>query len=775
MQIASRTRVVVGLLTLAALAVLGVLSVLAVTPSASRAADAPVDQFSAERAFVHVQRIGLTEHPAGSAAAAEVRDYIAATLTGLGLDPRVREGIGGTSELGGQYGMADTRNVVARIPGTAPTGTLILMAHYDSVQVSHGGNDDGAGVSTLLETARALSAGPAPTNDVVLLFTDAEEACLCGAESFVTNDPLAAGRAVVLNVESRGSTGPSVMFETSPGNADLVSLYGSAVEQPVATSLAVEVYRILPNNTDFTPFLDAGRFTGLNSAYIDGSGVYHAPEDTPQSMDRASLQHEGDNALALTRALAAADLAALSVPAAGDATYFPTLGMLVRYPGWLVWPLAIGALLTVLAAAWLAVRRSLAGPLRLLGGLGLAVVPLLAAPLVAQGFWALLVLLRPGYANMLDPWWPGWFRAAVVALVALVVLAWFGLLRRRIGPWPLIIGALGVLSLLGVLMAAVVPGGSYLAALPALAGSLAVVATLAWPGFWVRIGTCLLAGAVAVAILAPTVYLFFPALGLATGAAAALFAVMLALSLLPVLDLLYPDRPQSAPNGPARPRHRLWSAVPALTAAGAALVFTGIGLRVDHFDADHPDPAELAYVLDSDIGQARWVSTDTHPGEWVSQYVTEPGTPADTFGLIHGSVTVGPAQPADLPPPQVTVVDDTTSGDTRTVILKVTPQRNARLIYLGLPDAPVAAASFEGRAVPTDELADGLSVVFHAPPADGVAVTLELGTTDPVHLRVLDGSDGLDGLPGFTPRPPGVGIAGSHTSEMAVVGRTYTF
>ena len=42
-------------------------------------------------------------------------------------------------------------------------------------------------------------------------------------------------------------------------------------------------------------------------------------------------------------------------------------------------------------------------------------------------------------------------------------------------------------------------------------------------------------------------------------------------------------------------------------------------------------------------------------------------------------------------------------------------------------------------------------------------------------LRVLDGSDGLDGLPGFTARPPGVGIAGSHTSEMAVVGRTYTF
>ncbi len=770
MQISARSRVVTGLLTLAALAVLGGWSVWAVTPPPPKAADAPAETFSASRAFTHVDRIGRQLHPAGSAAAADVRDYLVNTLAGLGLDPQVRAGIGATSELGGQYAMADTRNVVARIPGTASTGTLILMAHYDSVQVSHGGNDDGAGVSTLLEIARALTTGPAPANDVVLLFTDAEEACLCGAESFVAHDPLAAGRAVVLNVESRGSTGPSVMFETSPGNADLVSVYGSAVDRPVATSLAVEVYRILPNNTDFTPFLDAGRFTGLNSAYIDGSGVYHAPQDTPASMDQASLQHEGDNALALTRALGGADLTELSAPAAGDASYFPALGLLVRYPGGWVWPLAILALGAVLASAAVAIRRGVAGAGRLLAGLGLAVIPLVLAPLAAQGFWALLVVLRPGYANMLDPWWPGWFRAAVVALVALVVLTWFGLLRRRIGPWPLVIGVLGVLALLALLMAGTVPGGSYLAAWPALAGGLGALATMLWPAFWVRVGAALVAGAVAVVILAPTVYLFFPALGLATGAAAALFAVMLGLALLPVLDLLYP-----APDGPG---HRRWSAAPALAAALAVLICTGIGLRVDHFDPDHPEPAELAYVLDADSGRATWVSTDTRPGEWVSRYVTQPGSAADTFGLVRGPVTVGPAQAADLPAPQVSVLTDTSSGDRRTLTLRITPQRAAtqpaRLIYLGLSGVPVLGASLQGRAVPADELTGGLSVVFHAPPPDGVEVTLELGTSGPASLRVLDGSDGLTGLPGYTPRPEGVGIAGSHTSEMVVVARTVT-
>ena len=142
---------------------------------------------------------------------------------------------------------------------------------------------------------------------------------------------------------------------------------------------------------------------------------------------------------------------------------------------------------------------------------------------------------------------------------------------------------------------------------------------------------------------------------------------MLGLALLPVFDLLYPD-----PDGASS---RWWTAAPALTVAVAALLFTGIGLRVDHFDADHPAPADLAYILDTDTGQARWVSTDTRPGDWVSQYVSGPGTSADTFGLVHGSVTVGPARAADLPAPRVTVVDDSTTGNTRTLILRVTPQR----------------------------------------------------------------------------------------------------
>jgi len=783
----TRRRLLAGVIVLVALAGLVMASLAAVAPPAPVAGDAPADSFSATRAYWHVERVGSQQHVTGSPAAADVRHYIVSTLTGFGLQPQIQDTISATDQLSGPYGMARVRNVVAVLPGETSTGRIVMFAHYDSVQVSYGGNDDGAGVSTLLETARVLAAGPRPRNDIVFLFTDAEEACLCGAQAFVDQSPLAAQGGVAMNFESRGSSGPVVLFETSRGNANVVGVYADAVPYPVATSFAVEIYRILPNDTDFTPFRDSGRFSGLNSAYIDGSAVYHAPEDRPSYMDQASLQQHGDDAVALARSFGAADIAALTVPAANDSTYFPVLSVLLRYPGWLVWPLAILALLAVVGLAVLARRRGLTSWPRGAAGLGLAVVPLILAPVAAQLLWALLVALRPGYANMIDPWWPGWFRACVVALVLTIVLAWYGLLRRPIGAWSLAIGAFGLLAVLGLVLAAVTPGGSYLASLPALAGATGSIVAVSAGRFWLRVVVLGAAAAVAVVILAPTVALFFPALGLATGAAGAFFAVLLGLALLPVFELVYPtpeDPGSPAAQGQSRhpgfrtARRRLWAAIPAMTAGALALAFLGAGLAVDHFDADHPAPAQLFYALDADSGQARWLSTDSDPGEWVSQYVTGPEDLRGTFGLLGVGVLTGPAQPAALPAPALTVSSDSTSGDRRNLSITVTPQREVRLIYLLLPGAAVARASVAGHEIPTSVFADGTGVVFNGPPdrdtSTGVTFDLELDEVMPVTARVIDGSDGLDELPGFTPRPPGVGVQGSHTSELVLVAKTYT-
>ncbi|MBQ1072173.1 M28 family peptidase [Micromonospora sp. C31] len=773
-----RRRLAAAVAALAALAAVGAGTLLDLRTPAPRPADAPPGEFSAARAYEHVQVVAARTHVAGSPANDQVRAHVEGVLRGLGLEVGVQDTVapeaGQLSGAAGGATLARVRNVVARLPGTDPTGEVFLVAHYDSVQSGPGGNDDAAGTSAILEVARALAAGPRPRNDIVFVLTDAEEACLCGAAAFASSHPLAADGGVVLNLEARGSTGPVIMFETSRDNAALVDAFGRAAPHPVGTSFAVEIYRALPNDTDFTAFLD-NDFVGLNSAYIDGGAIYHTPLDTPAAMDRASLQHHGDNALGLAREFGRVDLKALD--SGHDATYFPVPGGLVRYPGWLVLPLALVALAAVAALGWLALRRGRTTGGRLAAGFGLALLPLVLAPLGAQLLWAAVTALRPGYAELLDPYRPTWYRLAVVALAAAVLFTWYALTRRRVGPAALAIGALGWLAVLGVLLAVLVPGGAYLVTLPALAGALAGLVALSvridgpWP-----VVAATLAAAVAVVILLPTVVLLFPALGMAMGGVAALVAVLLGLAALPVVDLLHPQA--GGQRGMSALRARRFGALPAAATALAAVVLAGVGFAVDRFDAAHPAPTHLMYALDAGTGQARWLSHEEDPQPWTDGYVDGVTEVADFPGLGDAELRAGPAQAANLPAPKLEVLADTTAGAERTLRLRLVPQRQVRLttLHVEAATATVLRAEVAGRTVPVEapEGRWGFGLVFHAPPPEGIEVTLTVTPkAGQVALRAMDASDGLDTLPGFRPRPPGVGIVGSHSSEMLAVARTY--
>jgi hypothetical protein len=759
------------------LLVVAVAALQSVRPPTALAAGSPTGEFSAGRAFRHVQAIATGPHVAGSAPADAVREHLLTTLRGLSLAPEVQDTVsvqgGELSSSAGGIGLARVRNVVTLLPGTASTGRIFLIAHYDSVQVSPGGNDDGAGTATILEVARVLAGGPRLRNDVVLVFTDAEEACLCGAKAFVDQHPLARDGGIAINLEARGSTGPAIMFETAADNAGLTRVFAGA-PKPVGTSFAVEVYRRLPNDTDFTPFRESG-FTGFNSAYIDGAAIYHAPTDTPARLDQDSLQHLGVNALALTRELGGRDLPALRSD--GDATYFPVPGGLAAYPGWLTWPLAGLALAAVLVLAWLTRRRGLTTGGRLAGGFALALVPVIVAPAAAQLLWATLKVIRPGYAEQLiDPYRPLWYRLAIVALTAAIVFAWYALLRRRLSPAALAVGGLGWLAVLGLVLAALAPGGSYLAALPALAGALTGIAAVLLRGWWPVLAVTV-GAAVAIVVLLPTVVLFFPALGLALGGAGAFITTLLALALLPVVDLLHPEA--GGQRGLAAARARRLGGAPALLAALVALACIAMGLAVDRFDAAHPAPTHLMYALDTDTGQARWLSDEAKPRRWTGQYVSGTRVPVTDTLPAFGSETLltGPAQPAQLPPTALTRSADATAGQLRTVTFRLTPQRRVRLITMHVnADAAVTNATIAGRTVPTDTKAGGrwgFGFVFHAPPPEGIEVILTVPAQTPVNLRVMDAADDLSAVPGFRARPADVGVRGSHSSEMLAVAHTY--
>ena len=271
--------------TAAALLVLCALIVRRVDePPAPVPASAPPTEFSAERAFAHVREIAQRPHPIGSADNARVRDYIVGRLRALGLEPQVQEATG----VGTRYGVAGhVRNILARVPGRTPGGlAVVLMAHYDGVAGGPAAGDDAAGTAAVLETVRALRAGPPLAHDVMVVITDGEEAGLLGAAAFVREHPWARDVGVTLNFEARGTSGRSYMFETGAGNLDVARQLRHAGDVS-ATSLSVTVYRTLPNDTDLSEVAVLGK-PALNFAFADGVERYHTAHDDVFYLDQGS-------------------------------------------------------------------------------------------------------------------------------------------------------------------------------------------------------------------------------------------------------------------------------------------------------------------------------------------------------------------------------------------------------------------------------------------------------------------------------------------------------
>jgi hypothetical protein len=450
--------------------------------------DAPATQFSALRAETVLTRLiaQAKPHPAGSAEDVAMHERLAAELTRLGVRSETLKGM---SCLGGRIGIscATVTDIIAEAaPGDLSANgsgnAILLMAHMDSVAAGPGASDDASGVATVLETVRALKAGKDNRHPIIVLFTDGEELGLLGAELFLRNPAWRSRVGVVINVEARGTEGPSYLFQTSPDDAKLVDVYAASVPHPATSSLYGEIYRYLPNDTDLTPFLRRA-LTGYNFAFIGNVAAYHNGLDTVGHLDPATLQSHGDNVLGLVHGLeSVGDFGALK---GGNAIYFDVLGRwLPRLPQNLVLPLAALALVVI---GLLGRRRESAG--RFAAGL----MPLLLlVGCVAMGFaLAGLARLISGESN------PS-FAHPLALRLSLAAGCWFVALiaARRAGPnasWLWLSG-------LGVITAIVAPGLSPYFVFPSLIAALllllsvpagrglalflaALAAMLVWIGF----------------------------------------------------------------------------------------------------------------------------------------------------------------------------------------------------------------------------------------------------------------------------------------------------
>jgi len=743
------------------LAVVGIIAVLLERPPDPVPATAPPAEFSAERAATTVDQLAREPRPVGSPASDVARDALVGRLRAGGLDPRVEAGAALAVEEG-RARAARVENVVATLPGRDPTGAVVLMAHYDSVAAGPGAADDMAGTAAILETVRALRAGPPLRNDVTVVITDAEEAGLLGARAWVREQLPPTRPTVVLNWEARGVEGPSLLFETSPGNAGLVDAWAGSVPHPRGDSSLVEVYRFLPNDTDLSPVLDAGR-PGMNAAFIERPYQYHTPGDVPPNLSRASLQNHGANALALSRALGDRDLAPLDpvasgAPPQGDRTYFALLGVLVTYGSgwaWLVAVLGLVLVVVLVVAARVRRRATVGG---VVGGALTYVLGLAVAVAAGLGLWRGLVWLRPAYADT-GPFLgrPLLYEIAAGVLAFVVTTSVVSVVRRRPGAVALAAGSLLVLALLAVGLAVVAPSSVFLLAWPVVGLALGLIAVvLAGERPWLAVPFLVLGAVPAVALLIPFAVASYGVAGISDG--------------LPVLVFTLVGVPIAASlSALPRPGTARGYALPILAFVWV-LILAGGGLQLDDPDARTPYGSHLAYVLDAESGAARWVTTDRAPADWTRGYAPAPPAPLEAWpgGEPVGS---GPAVVLPVAPPAVTVLSRTPDA----ARLQVTSPRGAPTIFLR-GDLPVrgVTVAYPGRPPLSAPLVPGpLSLRLDDVPPEGAVV--DLLVTGPVTLRVDDQGLGLDGVPGFAPRPPELRQARGNESDVVVVSRRVAF
>lgn len=757
----SAQRVAAPLLGLAVVVGVGWASLRALDPPEVRTVTA-VDEFSTERALVTLARLTTSMHPVGTAAHDKVRDEVVAAIREIGLEPTIQRAVVAHPR---RTQLCFVENILARLPGRRPGKAVALVTHYDSTPSSFGAADDGAGVAALIETARALRAGAQLDNDVVFVVTDGEEFGLYGAQAFVGQHPWAREVAVVVNLEARGSSGPSLMFETGPGNSRLIASFAAAVGSPRATSLAYEIYRLMPNNTDFTVFKFAG-VQGLNFAFIGSPWTYHTPLDNLASLDPRSLQHHGEQALALTRRFGSAMPAA----DAGNAVYFNFGPLFVHYSNSLLVPIHL-VLVALCATALVLARRRLALEWPALGkAVGVLLLGVVLGAAAAGAFFWLLSLAHLQLAGGRDGALGsnGYYLVAVCAIAVLVAsLATRGW-RRRIGVAPVAAAAASIWTVLALATALALPGVSYLFTWPALTIAAGLLAS-AWLGTTrspvvVVVGAAsALGGAV---LLVPVLSMIGLALGLVLAIAAALGAatVLLWMTSLALVGRIEED---AAP------------AFPALVAI--AIVFalaTGAWWSASRFP--RVDFSMLRYVYDGDHETAFWFTPKDLRTTWSDGVMgtPKPGHPHIEDARTSALYVHADAPLAKLAAPTLAAGADRTDGSRRTIELSASYAGRPFRLTISSKAARLLGGSVGGTKVTAPKPQDdpGFALEVMAPPADSLSLTLAVERQSaPLELIVAVDFPGLPAeLSRQVPERP-AGVLPSGGGDTTRARRTYSF
>ena len=647
-------------------------------------------------------------HSSDTPANDQIRARLIAQLEGMGLKPVVRDQLA-CNELYKARGVscARVRNVIAVLG--PPTGKAVLLnAHYDSTPVGPAAGDDGIGVATLLEVGSILKDKPLK-RPVILLFNEGEELGLVGARAFLA-DPLSRSVGSLINLEARGVRGPANMFETSRPNAPAIAIYAKTAAHPVANSLSTDVYRLMPNYTDVNSFSERGWLT-LNIAPIGNETRYHSPGDDLDALDHRTLQHMGDQTLALATELANGSPAA----SGGDRMFMDLAGRaLISLP--LI--LGIGLLAALLIAfGWLTWQR---GAILRSGGV-------VFGTLVGSGVLSWLALaaigaVRQGMFWRANPMWTtlATYTSVIFVAIGLLVILRADRTQLRVMFWLIFLVVGGAIGLAA-------PGGIIFFLIPPLIVLLGIVAKRWWP-------RTEQAGAIAAILF---LYLTWGAMlalleELLNGGPMWLFAPLGGLLIIPIAI-------EAAPLIASIPRRGATAIAGVLALAGWAAA-----AAAPAYSVDRQQKFVIEHVTDFAKRQSYWsILNDRAPlpaayrklGDWRWTKLSH----SDRMRWLASAPQI-----AGLKPPTVEPIAEPIAvekGRPRTVHLILHPNGAASVALIGPEGADIRSAGVNGFVRPIDQSVknEKYYVQCFGRSCDGLNLQINLGQSDPVQF-VLVGS-----------------------------------
>lgn len=624
--------------------------------------DQTLADFSTKRAFKTVENMTKEPHFVGSDNHDVVAQLLVQQLKMMGISTQIQEG----------YTMSDwgnlvkSKNIIGRIKGTDSKKALLLLSHYDSAphSFSHGASDDASGVATIIEGVRAfLHTKKTHKNDIIIVFSDAEELGLNGAALFVTQHPWAKEVGLALNFEARGSSGPSYMLmETNKGNAGLVNEFSKAgVTYPVSNSLMYSIYKMLPNDTDLTVIREKGNIQGLNFAFIDDHYNYHTQQDDAQHLAKNTLAHQGRYLMPLLTYFSNADLDA--VHATEDEVYFTIPFTFINYPFSWVLPMTIVAVVFFVFFLFIGKAKRIFTFRELFKGL----IPLLGALGIAGGLtyfgWKGLLLAYPQYNDLLNGFtYNGHdYIAAFVLLSLSVCFLMYHLFSEKKVTMNHYVMVLLLWMVINGVIATTLAGAGFLI-IPVYFGLIAFGSfVLTQRSNWVLNLIC---GIPAVLLLAPFIQMFPVGLGLKILFGSALLTVLTFGLLLPVFG--------------AFTRKGNW----ALGLFVLALLFFAKAHYNADYEAGKAKSNSLVYLYNADSNQAFWVTYDVNLDDWTKTYLGEnpksakPLNDMPLFSKYNSGFTYAATTPVvAVPKPTILFLKDSISGNLRHIKLKIIPNR----------------------------------------------------------------------------------------------------